>query len=239
MNLVAWNLAHQCREDAIKPEFSAAIAELAPDVLLLNEYVHGSTREQLVLSLSDLGLSHLMVSQRLNGNNQILIASRFALELGDLLGPSTRDQGGKANFLHVRLPTERLELVGLRAPAYVGAALRTYWDDLVGLIRSSFTRNIAFIGDFNTDPDSLTRATARHLRSLREEGWSVPSPTGEWSYISRRSIGTRIDHIVASPSVNVISAHYISQIEELLLASPRKSSGFSDHAPLVVRIGAA
>jgi len=238
MKLVAWNLGHQCREDPIHANFCEAIEELDPDVLLLNEYVHGESRRAMLANLSLSGLPNLKVSPRLNGNNQVLIASRYALEQGDLTGPRSKDQGGEANFLHVKLPQSNLELVGIRAPAYAGTELRSYWEALMALIRSCASRRIVFIGDFNTDPDSLSRPTARHLRALRDEGWSVPSPAGDWSFMSKKSVGTRIDHVVASAPIRVLSAAYVANTARHVLASASKGSGISDHAPIVVSLAA-
>lgn len=238
MKLVAWNLGHQCREDPIHANFCESIEELCPDVLLLNEYVHGESRGQMLANLSRSGLPNLKVSARLNGNNQVLIASRYELEQGDLNGPRSKSHGGEANFLHVKLPRSNLELVGIRAPAYAGTELRSYWEALMELIRSCTSRRIVFIGDFNTDPDSLLRPTARYLRALRDEGWSVPSPAGDWSFISKKSVGTRIDHVIASAPIRVLSAQYVASTARHVLASASKGAGISDHAPIVVRLAA-
>ena len=236
MKLVAWNLGHQCREDALSHAFLPAVRTLAPDLLSLNEYAHGQSRAQLVADLSDVGLKHVLVSERLNDNNQVLIASRYQLVQGEVLGPQSKNQGGESNFLHVRVPSHNFEFVGVRAPAYAGEDLRVYWSGLMQAIRQCAGRRIVFMGDFNTDPDRPRRANAKHLRALRDEGWSVPSPEGEWSYISPKSAGTRIDHAVASMHLRIERAEYITSLGGVELASSRKANRVSDHAPLVVHL---
>lgn len=237
MRLVSWNLGHQCREDPIPAAFLAAVEALAPDVLSLNEYVHGPTRTELTAGLSDIGLPHFAVSDRLNGHNQILVASRSPLEAGSLKGPCTEGHGGASNFLHVRLPLEDLDFVGVRAPAYTGAALQDYWSKLLQIIRGAHGHRILFMGDFNTDPDQAKRATARHLQALKNEGWSVPAAEGPWSFTSKAGQTSRIDHAVVSRQVLVERAQYVREVNSILLAAPGRYKAVSDHTPLVLEIG--
>ena len=235
MRLIAWNLAHQTQERAIKLHFVEAIARLAPDVVTLNEYVHGITREPLLEALAHLGFMHVRVSNRVAANNQVLVASRKPLEAGDLLGPSTEDGGGESNFLHVKVPDADLEIVGVRAPAYESnLVLHDYWQKLASVIRSAKERYIVFVGDLNSDPDARHHQGARYLVALRSEGWSIPSPLGPWSYVS----GTRIDHAVASPTVTVSHAEYVAQLGDIELASRSRATRISDHAALVLQVSA-
>ena len=43
MRIVAWNINHRAREKTIPDHLAAAIASLDPDVIVLTEYVDGST----------------------------------------------------------------------------------------------------------------------------------------------------------------------------------------------------
>lgn len=238
MKIVAWNLGHQTKERPIKQTFIDVIKNINPDVLILNEYVHGESILSLLKNLADLGLEHCQISTRLNENNQILIASKLPLVNGKLIGPESKYQGGESNFLHVSFENLDLDIVGIRAPAYTGADLKFYWNNLLQIIQDSKERKIIFIGDFNTDPDSSTRQTAKYLQKLRSEGWVIPSPTGDWSYISPKGIGTRIDHAVASQLIKILSAEYITSANGIDLASPNPLSRVSDHAALLVSIDA-
>jgi exonuclease III len=235
MKLVAWNLGHQTQERAIKLRFIEAVEKLRPDVITLNEYVHGDTRKPLLEALAHLGLGHVQVSSRVNTNNQVLVASRHTLHVGELLGPTTADGGGESNFLHVKLATLNLEIVGVRVPAYeTNPILHDYWQKLVDIIRSTKERRIIFLGDLNADPDANHHQGSRYLAALRSEGWNIPAPSGQWSYIS----GTRIDHAVASPKITLADAKYVAQLGDIELASRNKETRISDHAALVLQFNA-
>ena len=233
MKIVALNLNHKASLRAIKPRLVEMIEKLNPDVLTLNEYVHGESRAELVQALSHIGLGHLHYSERLNGNNQVLIASQMSMLAGELRGPETVDQGGESNFLHVIEPETGLEIVGVRAPAYEATSeLRAYWQKLGAIIRATDQRKIVFVGDLNANPDSGRGAGAVQLSSLRVEGWSIPVASGDWSYVS----GSRIDHIVASPAVVIEDATYVAEIAGITIASQAKAVAISDHAALVVHL---
>jgi exonuclease III len=236
VKIVAWNLNHRASEGRLKAKLTEAVARLNPDLLVLNEYVHGETRTAFVESLGAIGLRHLQVSVRLNSNNQVLIASRQPIELGDLLGPRMHDDGGTSNFLHIKVSGTDVELVGVRAPAYKASAdLRDYWRQLRATIQAATTRQIAFIGDLNADPNRKRGIGDKHLAELRVEGWIIPEAVGAWSYAS----GTRIDHVVLSPSFGQASAEYVCRLEELVLAGRGNRAALSDHAALVVLVSDA
>jgi exonuclease III len=230
MRIVSWNLAHQTQERRLKDRFEEAVRLLAPDVLILNEYVHGSTREPFVEALRSAGLADLHISELVGRNNQVLIASREAMHQGDLRGPTTASGAGESNFLHVEFPAQSVEVVGIRAPAYERTVdLRDYWSALLALMIAAEERSILFVGDFNADPDGIGHVGSKALASLRERGWQVPSPAGTHSYRS----GSRIDHVAASPSVGLLSAEYINEIGGIKLCGSA-AEAISDHAPIVV-----
>src|SRR3954471_21696678 len=108
MRIVSWNVAHQTRERPMPSQFGDAVKSLNPDVLILNEYVHGSARDTLSAELSRCSLPNIQVSVRIGKNNQVLIASKRSIELGELRGVATESGGGESNFLHVRMPDAEL-----------------------------------------------------------------------------------------------------------------------------------
>jgi endonuclease/exonuclease/phosphatase family metal-dependent hydrolase len=233
MKILAWNMTHQTQERVIKPLFLDAITKMEPDVIALNEYVHGKTRMHLLEGLAHIGLQHYQVSNLIGVNNQVLIASKIALERGDLFGPQTAEGGGESNFLHVKLANLEIEVVGLRVPAYSSSAeLHVYWQCLIEVISVTKKRSIVFIGDLNADPEANRHVGAQYLASLRLDGWQIPSPAGAWSYVS----GTRIDHVIASPSVRIIGAEYVASMAGFELAARGSASRVSDHAALVVNV---
>lgn len=231
MRIVAWNVGHQARLKPVKPDFGKAIKSLGPDVLILNEYVHGQTRAAFVNELRQCGLGTWEVSVPIGTNNQVLLASRHAFELGELRGVPTLSGGGESNFLHVVLPTEELEIVGMRVPAYRGSALKDYWRRFDRLVRALRGRRIVFCGDLNADPDGKTSAGKSILTKLRTDGWHIPSPIGEGSYKS----GTRIDHAISSPGLPIASAEYCAERDGLVLCDSTKPS-ICDHTPIIVEV---
>src|SRR2546430_6792412 len=110
VKLVAWNVGHQIRERPIPELFHRVVKRLSPDILTLTEYVHGSTRQVLVESLSASGLAYCDVSAPQERENQVLLASRHCFQRGDLKGPEIVD-GGATNFLHAVFADLKIEVV--------------------------------------------------------------------------------------------------------------------------------
>src|SRR5438132_1301484 len=105
MRNVAWNLGHQTREQAIKPRLVEAVAAIAPDVLTLNEYVHGPFRTHPLSDLTGLGLEHVEVSSRDGRLNQVLVVSRHRLVTGDLARLGDRGRP----LLHRQISVENIQ----------------------------------------------------------------------------------------------------------------------------------
>ena len=87
MRVLSWNLGHQTHERPLTPVFHRAIRAPGPDVLVLNEYVDGPSRASMKAALAVGGLAHYAVSEPIRGENQILIASRYPVSFGHLVGP--------------------------------------------------------------------------------------------------------------------------------------------------------
>jgi hypothetical protein len=236
-------LGHQTQLRAIKSGFREAIALLQPDLLLLNEYVHDDElRASMMADLRLMGLGPPLVSDQVNRppsnpgeeplrNNQIFAAARAPLRRGDLHGPTTADNGGVTNFLHVHAEGVPFEIVGLLVPGYKGAELKAYWEAFATLAGEVSSRRILFVGDFNDDPDQAQTVGGGTLASLRGTGWQLPRAEGAWSF----KTGTRIDHALASSSMPKMSARYVSHEKNIILAG-KESDAISDHAALVVDI---
>ena len=231
--IVSWNLGHQTHERPIPPEFLDAIRALSPDVLVLNEYVHGESRAQMTAGLKLMGLGAVSVSAHVPGQNQVLIASRFPHSIGDLTEPTTTP-AAKCNFLHVIVAGTNV--VGMRAPAYKDPKqLAQYWEEAEGLIMHMMARPIVFIGDMNGDPERQKKPGGRALKRLREAGWQIPKPEGEWSFISKNGrVSARIDHAICSPKILRPVARYVTRIDGLILAGAAADHAISDHAALLL-----
>lgn len=238
MRIVAWNVAHAARPReidahtkprAIKPGFQAALESFDADVVILTEYVAHVVNDSVQRVLRDIDYKHFEIPTRISTKNQVLIAARTPLMRGELTGPKSGEDDSRTNFSHVRCAN--LDIVGLRAPSYRPAAKREYWAELAAQIRESASRPIVFIGDLNADPeDPENTPGAVAMRALLGEGWQIPRPRGEYSYRTK----TRIDHIIASPSIRVTRAEYVVTHGDHLLCGPK--GAVSDHAPLVVEV---
>jgi len=164
VRIVAWNLGHMARERPISPPVLDMIAHLAPALLVLNEYVHGASRDWFVAGLSDLGLTQCCQSERVGKNNQVLVASRRRFRRGELIGPATSDDAGVTNFLHVVMEDTPLEIVGLRVPTYSGSTRRAY-----ALLMGPSCKRSSWIGTFFGPDHRRLHGDRRseHLRSSR------------------------------------------------------------------------
>jgi len=233
VRIAAWNLNHRAREKPISPKVAKAVQEIAPDVLVLNEYVDGQSRQQLRADLEALGLVNQLVSERISGQNQVLIASRLPFEPGALRGPATQDGAGAANFLHVRLPSVNLDLIGIRVPWYTGKPLTFYWDLLMPLIEATRSKRAVWIGDLNADPERPINVGGRRLAALRSAGWQIPAADGQWSFPT----GSRIDHALVASSLRVGSARYITTLNGQSMIGLQQPETASDHAALLLEVG--
>lgn len=238
LRILAWNLNHRKTMKAIPHETVSAIYKLDVDLVILNEYTDGDRREPFKESLRDIGFSNILISQKIGRSNQVLIASKLDLEAGKLAAPTIGDSS-RTNFLHVVLPSIGLNVVGLRCPMIKPRRdLNSYWDELRTIIDTTGLDPVVFIGDFNGDPDGKKSPAGTHLSELRANGWHVPAPVGDWSYISfDGSKRSRLDHVAGSPNIKVTAANYVTRVDETLLAGLSSEKPISDHAALVVEIG--
>lgn len=231
LKILSWNLGHQTREKPLAAGLLDAIKQLGPDVLVLNEFVDGPTRQSLYQGLGESGFAWRLVSDRVGRHNQVLIASKSPLLPGLMRGPDMPGGAGASNFLHVQL--ENFELVGLRAPAYkTQGELQQYWSLLSEQVTGSAGRRMVWIGDLNADPDRPRYVGGRTLRSLEASGWQLPRPTGTWSFVK----GTRIDHALVAKELCLLSARYVIEVNGRLVVSAVPGEGISDHAALEIHI---
>ena len=126
MRIFAWNLNHRVLPKHIPMGVFDVIREIAPDVLVLTEYVDGQFRAAFKTSLQKMGF-FLSVSKLSKGHNQVLMATRERHSPGSVSAPDF-DSHANSNFLCIRLPESALEIVGIRAPAYEKTSeIDLYW----------------------------------------------------------------------------------------------------------------
>jgi Endonuclease/Exonuclease/phosphatase family len=237
MKILSWNLNHRTQMKKIPLKVLSIINKIAPDLIVLNEYVDGDDRISFKLGLREIGFKHISLSRKINRENQVLIASKTIHERGDL-DPPSYDESSITNFLHIVLSIFDIEVVGIRVPAYkTSLELKAYWSELLDIINFTKTRKIVFIGDFNCDPDFSKTPGARVLNVLRKEGWKIPAPVGEWSYISYNGLRTScLDYALGSPEIDNISGQYISKLGSHIIAGVKEQDPISDHAILLSEI---
>ena len=212
MIIVAWNINHRARETKIPDHLAEAIAALLPDVIVLTEYVHGLTRFAFHAKLAELGFCNLLMSDWRKGENQVLIASRTALEAGPIRAPEIAPSV-PSNALHVRLPVESLEILGIRVPDYSKAPKikRACWDWILQTAGDVRDRPFIIIGDFNTDPKYSRNRCGDRIGMLVDSAWQLASPPDGSSFWTLGGHAVRIDHAFVSPHLAIGHAAYVTR----------------------------
>jgi endonuclease/exonuclease/phosphatase family metal-dependent hydrolase len=240
VKILSWNLNHRTLEKPIPDTVVDVFRALAPDLILLNEFVDGPSRTSFRTALCGSGWVYQQVSATPGRHNQVFAAANIPIHAGQLEAPRV-DGSALSNFLHLRLEEQPFEVVGFRVPMYKKAADRNaYWAELLRIMREAHNRPIAFIGDLNRDPFARTfDSNATSLRFPDDEAYQLPNPLGSWSYINMRGTTTsRLDHVLHTDALEASGASYITQLGGLLLAGPHNSSPISDHAALVFTLNA-
>jgi len=129
VKIIAWNINHRTLEMAIPDQMVEALVSLTPDVIVRTEYVHGPSRGSFLATLAKHGFGHWCVSDPWPQENQVLIAARTDLERGSIRAPEI-DRSVPSNVLHVHLPQDGVEILGLRVPDHSKDAKtkRACWD---------------------------------------------------------------------------------------------------------------
>jgi len=239
MKVIAWNLAHQVRKRPVPDYLVDVIEDLEADTVLFNEYVDDASREPFKEAMRRAGFKWQAVSPTPARHNQIFAASRYRFEVGDLKPPQF-DGSAISNFLHLKFVDSPIEMVGMRAPAYKKAADKhAYWGELAAIMRAAQDRSILFAGDVNYDP--LVKAKQVEADSIPFhlcDGYEIPNPGGEWSYLAHSGKGFRIDHVMHTPLVTVTNVDYIDWIRGRFLAGVKAARPISDHAVLRFELSA-
>lgn len=235
VRVAAWNVGHRATRKSVPPAFCDALELIPSDVLILTEFVDdGEGREQLRKRLDAAGYCHVQLTARLPRHNQVLVASRLAIDVGDIAPPTT-DSHTAANFLHVRLRDSKIELIGIRAPAYKTAAAKsTYWAEVDGILHGARDRALVVAGDLNEDPFKGVSNSFTSRRFHGSDAFRAEKPQGTWSYMNHHKEGSRsrIDHVLHTPRVRICDARYQYDVGGICLAGPSSMSPLSDHAVL-------
>ncbi len=234
MKIASWNLNHRSVVKLIPGGVLDVISELAPDILVLTEYVDDASHKGFQDGLIEQGFSKISVSKSIKRHNQVLIASRQGHSLGTTLAP-VPDSHAETNYLSVHIVGADLEIIGIRAPAYEKKSeINAYWTALAESLEGATDRRVLIIGDVNGDPANIRSLGGTHMNAMRKRGWVIPIPTGEWSYTSSDGVfRSRIDHVLATPGVGDVATSYITEVGQYVVAGRKEMAPLSDHAVLM------
>jgi endonuclease/exonuclease/phosphatase family metal-dependent hydrolase len=214
-----------------------AITALKPDLLVLTEYVRGISHDEFVSRLAESGLKYTLLSQEARGENSVMIASRRPMVLGQRTAPAI-SPSLPSNFLHVELPEDGLQVMGIRIPDYSRqpSVRRACWDWLCTLAEEVVNCPTVILGDFNADPDYPKSRCGDCFSRLAGNGWRLALPDQGASYWTlKHQAPCRLDHAFVSDNFEVVSTRYVDRIDSLILAN-RASYSLPDHAALEVVI---
>lgn len=236
MNILAWNVNHRSRERQVPSTMAAAVASLRPDVVALTEYVPGAGHRRFIGELADVGLRYALWTDRVVGQNSLLIAARTPLIRG-AWRPTTGDAAFPSNVLHAILPDDGVSVLGVRIPDYSRqpALKRACWDWVQLAADSLRTGPGVIVGDFNTDPSYSPARCGDRIARLVESGWTHVRPAAGASYHGPNGASVCIDHAFVSPGIGAAEARYV--IDHGAFAFAGKQGGaLSDHAALLVTV---
>lgn len=236
MKLLTWNVNHRTRPRPIPDLVPEAIKALEPDLLVLTEYVRGPSHRSFLSSLAEFGLIHTLISPEVRGQNSVIIASRRPLAPGRIYAPPIAP-ALPHNFLHVELPEDGLQVIGIRIPDYSrqSSIRKACWDWLCSRAAELVHTPIVMIGDFNSDPNYSKSRCGDRFAQLVADGWQLALPEDGASYWSPNNHAVRLDHAFVSKDYRVMSARYIDRVDGLILAN-RHSYTLPDHAALEIVI---
>lgn len=236
MKLLTWNINHRASRKHIPPLMAEAIDSLDPDAIILSEYVPGPSHERFMVDLESCGLSHVLMSQFTAKQNHILIASRKPLMVGDIRAPPIA-AAFPSNVLHVHIPDEDFDILGLRIPDYSKQPLirRECWKWILARARDLRERPSVILGDFNTDPNYSHERCGDCIGQMVTEGWQHAKPQGSSYWTINGEIGRQLDHAFVSEHFSVNRAEYIVESGPYVFAGKRVGA-MSDHAILLIDI---
>jgi hypothetical protein len=226
--IATWNLHHMGNETTIPANAVEVIKQVKPDLLVLTEYVDRGGRAAFVAALDCIGYRKPKCSERGQEprQNQVLVASLAAQQDGTREAPKV-DEAARTNFLHRRIPTLGLDVIGFRVPHYQSEKpvkpdnLVNYWWQFKKMALGIAGQRVVLIGDFNIGVKHVDEPGRRAVASLVRKGFRLAGEVGG------------LDRALLSPGVRLRSFKVIEAVGDHWLTG---KSGLSDHAMLVVEV---
>ena len=234
MKILSWNILHGGGKRA--PDIIEAIAKEDPDIVTLQEFRHGSSKQVLLNGLADLGLDEQYVPDTSSArDNTVIIASKYNFQA--TIFP--RDSELPARAIRAFFPDlAELNLIAAHLPQK--AKQPPYLHALIDLGKDFLSENSLIIGDLNTGipfEDSETKSFEHTflfqqlLRNGWVDAWRSRNPKKrEFTWIStKQKNGFRYDHALASSILNekISATKYNHEV---------RLNGISDHSYLLVDI---
>lgn len=237
--ILAWNLNHRAGEHRIPPWIVSSIEGMSPDIVVLTEYVEGRDHGAFLDALSRAGLASVLLTRKLRGENQVLIAAREQLNPGELQPPPIHASVPQ-NMLHV-VTAGGLNVLGFRMPTskeFDARFKRPTWEWLLEAAAHLDTEPAIIVGDFNTAPGDPRSGCGDCLDRLSQTGWRHIRPDSGYSFRHRSGRERQIDHGFVSPCVIARCAEYRWDFHTAAHDAPSGNTGIPDHAMLIVDLEA-
>ena len=232
IKILSWNILHGGGKRALN--IIDAIKKENPDIVTLQEFRHGSSKQVLLDGLASIGLDEQYVPETTSArDNSIIIASKYNFQATifpkDEPIPARAVRAffpdlGELNLIAAHLPQKK------KQPPYLHA--------LIDLDKMFLAENSLIIGDLNVGipfEDSETKSFEHTFlfQQLMRDGWidawrSRNKNKREYTWIStKQKNGFRYDHALASKSFNekISKVHYNHDV---------RLNGISDHSMLIV-----
>ena len=211
------------------------------DLIVLQEFRHGKTRDIIIDGLAKMGLVHVYSPEPDSTSaNTVLIASKTEIT-GELLLPEGKNSVPAALCLSatIRVGEESdLTIIGVHLPHKKQQL--PYFETLRQLPDALKHGSSMIIGDFNCgipfeDSETKTFYATHQFQALLKNDWidlwRVRNPqTREFSWIStRKGNGFRYDHALGSATMN-------EHVTAIRYDHTPRLKGISDHSVLLVNI---
>lgn len=236
MKILSWNLLHGGgrRIEAL----GDAMLSYDADVIFLNEYRHNQAGEELRQRLTNAGYAYQIAPHANPKENIIFAASKHPFEAtsfpGQLSDPELGDFTARA--LLVRMAG--LNLFGIYMPSM--KYKRPVFDFLINLPENFLSEPSLLIGDLNTgrhyeDEAGATFVSAYQFDALLDQGWidtwrqRNPEKREFTWYSNGYHNGFRLDHALASPSLN-------QQITDVYYSHKEREDKVTDHSLMIVDV---
>lgn len=158
------------------------------------------------------------------------------MECGAIRAPAIA-RSVPSNALHVQLPAEGVEILGLRIPDYSKQPRfrRMCWDWIIETAAEVQGRPFVILGDLNTDPSYPKARCGDRIGRLVSLGWQHATPREGVSFWSTSGHARCIDHAFVTSHFTVRGQQFVYEMDGCVFAG-RSPGMLSDHAALLLEI---